>query len=372
MAEDNIYDSTSQYAAGVATLVLKGASAGAMVVMDGDASRIMRMAEIVAGASVALERSGGASAADTLTEGTPEWRTMHSAVTRVLGPDGDGEKQFPQGEGMATRLLADVAVQNQAQAVMAAVGDPARAKALDLPDRNLVESVRDGGDLEELVRRRAMGEYHRLTPDQQDDLAETVSTGGMMSPALRREAARAEDVARMLGADKAVLAYESEGLIAPIGRDHKERSAALAAGNARPVDAIETAVVAHARAFPDPTDDAAIVARAASLANHPESDTAMGHALGIEQTRIIVFEAQRKVATGHSTGDDRLIAAGQADKADATVQVDIYDRVARTEDVVPVVRARLGHEVLDVQAEGRTRVQEIGAHQARTAGIHRS
>lgn len=358
MPDDVTYAAASEYAAGIATLAMKGAVTGALIAADHGGPHLAPLSASVAASAVALQRADGPRAEETLREGSADWRAIHSALARIVDRDGADRP----ATGLPTALLSDVAVQRQARAVIDALDDPRAAKELALEDRNLVESVRDGGDLEVLVRHRAAGAYHMLTPDQQDDVAETIVKGGMMDASLRREAIAAE--LQVKAGTEPRSSDHGMDLIAPIGREHHALAENLRLGFVVPSTPIETAVAAHARVFPMPSE-AGTLARAAALANHPAGGTAIDHAVGIEQTRIIMEEAQQRVQQGLSTHSDRLVASGHADQADAAVQVDMIDRVARAQDVPPLTRIRLAAEVGDVEIEAPARRPHVAALQER-------
>jgi hypothetical protein len=368
MPDDVIYAATSEHAATLATLTLKGVVAGAQHLADAQGRRLRELVGEVAQAAVSIERSGGPDADIALTQGTPEWRSLHSAVTREIEGQRADRDQTP-----ASRIIGDFAVQAQARGIVAALDDPDRAKALDLADRNVLEGMREGGDLADLVRHRANGDYSRLTPDQQDDVAEAVAKGTMASPALRHEMMKAseprQDVAAYdpgRGEDHAdTLAMTAAGYMPPLGRQHVERARGLADGTLRPQDDADLAVVAHARAHPGQRDDTALIAQASALAATGVSEAGpVDLAYGIEQHRIAILQAQGRVQDGTSSSDDRHVAVGQTSRASTERQRDLVVAIATAPDVSPLERARLGRHVEDVAAEMPQRVQSIDAARA--------
>lgn len=369
MAEDVIYAATSEHAASMATLALKGVVASTQMLANGAGPSMIRLVSDVAEAAVAMERAQGRAASPdadvAFTEGTPEWRTLHSSVAREIAGHGASESQTP-----VARMIGDMAVQMQAQGIILALDDKDHARTLDLSDRNVMEAMREGGDLEDLVRNRARGDYHKLTPDQQDDVAEAIAKGSMASPAVKREMDRAQRLPpdpQIGNAERGehladMLAMTGAGYMPPLGRQHVERARDIADGTVRPENETEMAVAAHVRTHRDPLGEAALVARASALATGGVSEAGPRDlAAGIEQHRLAIVAAQERVRDGTSSPDDRHIAVGQTSRASPERQRDLVIAIATAPDVTPLTRARLGRHVEDVAAEAPRRAQGIDA-----------
>lgn len=366
MPDDVVYQSTSHYAAEAASLVMKSAMAGLVLGAGRPKDPVHNLTAAVASAAVAIERAGGERADDSLTEHTPAWRTLHGAVARTLGPDGGDDGRFPEGAGLVGQILGDVAVQVHSQGILAGLADPDRAERLELSDRHVMEAVREGGDIEDLVRRRAAGAYDQLTPDQQDDVSESIATGGMIPLDLSRRIPQTERVAAMIEAQRPG-ADGDLGTLPAVSRDSLERAQALIERRAQPVDDVEMAVLAHARAFPDPTDEAGVIARGSALSNTmpAKGETPLEIATGIEHARLTVREAQGRVADGTSSDADRNVAVGRGHGTDQPVS--FHDG-----GVPALSRARIAHQVVDIQREGMARLHGMDAEMSREGGIGRA
>lgn len=364
MAEDQVYQAASQYAADTATLVMKSAIAGLTLGMDGVKMPLTDHVAAAASAAVALERSGGASVESTFTEGTQDWRTLHGAIARTIPDSGRPDGHFPDGEGLVAHLLSDVSVQTHSQAILAARDDPARADRLEVADRHVMEAVGDGGDIEDLVRRRASGSYHELTPDQQEDVAESIRKRDMMSPALLREIDAAERAASMTAST--ALMPDEQVTMPTVTREGMERAQEIAERRSRPLDDTEIAVAAHYRSFPDPLDEAGKIARGMAIsADERPSGPPLAIAIGIERVRLVIQDAQARVSDGTSSESDRHLAAGRGHQDDHPI-------ADHGVDIHPVNRARIARNVLDIHQECVTRMQGINAAQSRDSGIGRA
>lgn len=346
MPDDAVYNATSQLAADAATLAMKAAIAGLVAGVDGVRTD-PRLTSAIASAAVAIDRSGNGSPA-ALQEGNQQWSVLHGAVARSLDEDGL-LRQDAVDAGLTRRILSDVSVQTHSQGILDGLNDAEKAASLDLSDRNVMEAVRDGGDIEDLVRRRAAGAYDRLTLDQQDDVAEAVRDGSMMKPALVKEIDGAERTAAMIHAASPSMDGDAATLPA-VTREAMERAEALSSGRARPQDAVEAAVVVHARAFPEPHDEAGVIARATALVN-PGRGQPLDIALGIEKSRLAIHEAQERVANGTSSTADRNVAVGRGHSAEEPVAF-------QQRDIPMLDRARMARHLIDVQQEGVTRMAE--------------
>lgn len=349
MPDDVMYQSTSRYASDMATLALKMATTGAVRMLGGDAVAPSGLVESVAASHAALQRGLGVEEKD-IHEGGILWKSLHGAVSRVVD-DIERSRVHPKIEEMVPRIVADASIQMHSQAILDGIGDPGRAERLDLADRNVLEAVRDGGDLEDLVRRRASGSYHLLTPDQQDDVAESIRKGDKVDPEVARRIDGAVRSSIMIGVRDSEK--EEKALhLPPVTRDALQRAQALSDGKARPVNEAEVGVRAHARTHPDPRDEAAIIARASILIEPERHGTALDSAILVEKARTAIQDAQQKVADGTSRDVDRSMAAGRGCREDDTpVHVE-----------VPLVkRALLAQHVLEIQREGVTQM-DVAAH----------
>jgi hypothetical protein len=369
MPEDFIYAATSEQTAAMATIAMKGVVAIAFSTGDGVPPDIARIGRHAAAAAVSIERSGGPAADLHFLEGTAEWKAMHSAVAREIAGHGADPAQ-----GSVSRLIGDLSVQMQARGITEALDDTERAKRLPLSDRNVLEAMREGGDLAALVEGRARGEYHRLTADQQDDVAQAIRHGTMASPDARREMELSERAARDIPRDGRAhalyvadsLSMTGAGYLPPLTRDHADRARALATGAARPVDEAERAVAAHARSG-IPQDDITLVAQAMALASRGVSDSpAPDIAAGIEQNRIAIIAAQIKVRDGRADEDDRHVAVGRAYKASPERQREMFLNGETAPHVTVLDRARLTRAVEEVREEGSGQLHSIAAARAMT------
>ena len=261
MQEDQVYQAASTYASDLATLAIKGAVATSAAALSGETRRHSALAAV---AAVAIERGGGNSAEESLDEGNPAWRRLQGALTRII----DGPVGPDTAHDAASRVIADVAIQKHAQEILSALDEPDRSKDMSLADRNVLEAVReDGGDVASLVRTRASGAYHQLTPDQQEDVAEAIATHAMTPPQLAREALRADAVLSQVLHRNQIDGVATEP--GEPGRDALRREHQLGSGLGRPVNSAEIAVVAHQRQHPE-DDERARIARAIALEVHSD------------------------------------------------------------------------------------------------------
>lgn len=194
MTEDFVYKAAEDYASSIASLAIKTGAALATDNMSKE-GQLDRHSITAALAINAIRRAHNEIAYDaSMPAGAELQRAMEREVERKERTDG----RLPAGEGPVSRVLGDFAVQRHSRQIMQAIENPELAPKLNLADENIMEAVKEGGAIEELVRGRAQGAYHKLTPDQQDDVAEAIATGGMMSPEMDREARLATRIERAL------------------------------------------------------------------------------------------------------------------------------------------------------------------------------
>ena len=194
MTEDVVYKAAEEYASSIASQAIKIGAALATENMSKEGN-LDRHSITAALAINAIRRAHNEAA---YIDETPSGNELQRAMEREIARQERTDGRLPPGEGPVSRVLGYFSVQRHSRQIMQAIEHPEYALKLSLADQNIMEAVKEGGAIEELVRGRAEGAYHKLTPDQQDDVAEAVANGGMMSPEMDREARLATRIERAL------------------------------------------------------------------------------------------------------------------------------------------------------------------------------
>lgn len=299
---DPIYETTSLYAASMATIAMKSVIAGTVALQKDEGKMIPYLAAIAAGTVTAFEKAGIIKTEEMLNDLSEEWKMMNRAMARMI--EGNDKKDTRE---TILDMASDILIQKQAQNILRATNSDERASRLNNSDRNIMEAVKEGGDIEDLVRKRSNARYHDLTLDQQDDIKHDIDSRKMISPDLQRSIDQASQITDL------VIAHGSQGLsqtYPPINVERIKKEEDLVKSIVPPVTIAEKAVLLHAKAFGN--DDSSKIARAAILGKEalPEKNV-YEVALEIQAIKVSVEQARKNVMAGISNSTDRDLAFGR-------------------------------------------------------------